>query len=187
MLWAPPVRCFSILPAVPCRISLTLSCAAVFHVLWWCRYSVCGIWGVLRNPLRPIKVTIKDTNQVYEDDMATVFVNQTQHFGKEMRAAPAAVLDDGFFDLNIMFKQTRGMLLRVFALLPTGAHTHAIPGTVERQARHVVMEPRSPGVINVDGENFKYVPHHACVWLFCVAVAVLCGCVVYAHIYSCSR
>ena len=121
------------------------------------RYDACAIWGVLRNPSRPCKVTVVDTGKVYKGSMATAFVNNTQHFGKEMRAAPNAVLDDGFFDLNIMFEQTRGSLLQVFMLLPDGAHSGNIEGTVEMQARHVVFEPEHPGVINIDGENYKCV------------------------------
>ena len=127
------------------------ACCAVRCV----RYDICAVWGVLRNPTRPIRVTIKDTGKVYQGNMATAFVNQTQHFGKELRAAPSAILDDGLFDLSLMFEQTRGALLKVFMLLPTGQHAGHISGAVEMQARHVVFEPESAGVVNVDGENFK--------------------------------
>lgn len=140
------------------------------------RYDVCAVWGVLRNPTRPIRVTIKDTGKVYEGNMATAYVNQTQHFGKELRAAPAAILDDGLFDLSLMFEQTRGALLKVFALLPTGQHAGNISGTVEMQARHVVFEPANPGVVNIDGENFKCVagcPHSAVCLPLCTCTQCL--------------
>ena len=114
-----------------------------------CSYDVCGLWGVFVNPVRPCKVTIKDTNQTFEGNMTTALVTNTQHFGKEMRVSPAAVLDDGWFDFNFIWQSRRGILLKVFALLPSGAHSNNIEGSVEMQAKHCVRCFRMLGVARV--------------------------------------
>lgn len=53
-------------------------------------------------------VTVELDDEVVEGKLLTSFVNQTQHFGKGMRACPLAQLDDGVMDAVLLKTATRG-------------------------------------------------------------------------------
>ena len=88
--------------------------------------------------------------------LVTAYITNTQYFGKNLRAAPRALLDDGLFDLLLLPSASRSLLLALFLLLPAGAFT-GVTGVRYVQASSVVLRPhRRHGVLNVDGENVEY-------------------------------
>src|SRR4051794_8630729 len=79
------------------------------------------------------------------------WVNQTQHFGKGMRASPQvftlavvaltrvkAVLDDGLLDITLIQASTRGRVLKMFNEIPVGSH-FSNPVLFNRQAKKVTL------------------------------------------------
>jgi len=121
------------------------------------RYDICAIWQVLKGNTSPMKLTMNgDSNKTVVGEFVTAFVNQTQHFGKGLRATPLAKIDDGVMDLCFMKEGTRGEQLEIFLQLPTGAH-HANPGLTFQQVREVTLTPHAKsGVLNIDGEIMRY-------------------------------
>ena len=89
------------------------------------RYDVCAIWTLLKKVFSTVKVeaTLADGARVTrEGPMLTGFANNTQFFGKGLRAAPHARLDDGLVDLVLARAGSRAEMLAVFLQLATGAH-----------------------------------------------------------------
>jgi len=123
------------------------------------RYNLCGVWGVMKNVGSELKLTVEDAQgQRHESSgvFLTAFSNITQNFGKELRAAPQAKMDDGLMDLVFIQKATRGHLLQMFQHLPKGLH-HSNPKINFFQARRAIFEPAAPkGVINIDGEILPF-------------------------------
>ena len=83
------------------------------------RYDVCALWGLLKG--RTANASVHVDGKTWQTDVGTVFVNTTQHFGKGMRAAPAAQLDDGLCDVGSI-AGSRAQSLRMFTLIKTGQH-----------------------------------------------------------------
>lgn len=84
--------------------------------------------------------------------------NQTQHFGKNLRAAPDAKIDDGLLDFFAMKANVvnRGEQLAILNQLPKGAHV-SHPGIMHRQVKGVSIHiPNGPGLFNVDGEICRH-------------------------------
>jgi diacylglycerol kinase family enzyme len=134
--------------------------AEAFRCLGPARYDVMALWGLLKGFGQKISLDILDkkgSRVQMKDSYTTVFVNSTQHFGKGMRAAPSAKLDDGLMDL-VCTKAgvaTRGDMLAVFQQVPSGAHEQN-EFIDFQQVREVTLNFGQPGVFNVDGEIAKH-------------------------------
>jgi len=117
------------------------------------RYDFCAVWGLLKGRSSDVKMYCDNT--LFGEGVSALFVNTTQHFGKGMRAAPHARLDDGKLDVgNIV--GTRGQMIRMFTLIKTGQAASLIQSC---QAATVELQmPTHQGVFNVDGEPTMH--HH---------------------------
>lgn len=78
---------------------------------WRClgpgRYDVCALWTMLKKITKGMKVfggRADDPSDSIDVDgpVVSLFINQTQYFGKGLRAAPRAKWDDGLMDLGMM-------------------------------------------------------------------------------------
>ncbi len=124
------------------------------------RYNAVAVWGLLKGFKQHVVVDVvgaDGSTMRYDDDFLTVFVNQTQHFGKGMRAAPEARVDDGLLDLTMVKAgaATRGEMLAVLQQMPDGGHL-TNPKIQIMQVRAVTFKFDNPGVFNCDGENMKH-------------------------------
>lgn len=137
------------------------------------RYDACGLWALLKNAKLTMRLEYEDADgqvTVLDRPVVTAFVSHTQYFGKGLRAAPKAALDDGFADITICTDLSRAQMLEVFAQLPLGAHGNQIyDNIIQKPVRRCVMQVRptdtaadaapdsvAEGVVNVDGEMFAY-------------------------------
>jgi diacylglycerol kinase (ATP) len=127
------------------------------------RYNLCGMWGLLKNERRAMRVeyTAADGSSAALDcPLVTAFVSHTQHFGKGLRVAPRAQLDDGLADLTLVADASRSRMLGLFAQLPLGAHTERPDAAVRQtQVRACSLAPGGGGgggVVNIDGEMFAF-------------------------------
>ena len=123
------------------------------------RYDVVAVWKIMTGIREFTKLDIVDaeghTFRV-EDEMTTVYVNTTQHFGKGKRCAPEKQSDDGLLDIYALrATATRGMLMAALLQLPTGAHVNS-PVIMHYRARKCTITLPTPGVFNVDGEVVKH-------------------------------
>ena len=88
------------------------------------RYDVCGMWGLAKGLRESVRLRYVDpAGAVVRGGgrMVTAFVMNTQFFGKGLRAAPRARVDDGLADL-LFVDTSRAELLALFNMLPSGAH-----------------------------------------------------------------
>ena len=78
-------------------------CMAAVNIDGWrgllgtARYDVCAMWGLLKGRQCAVDIVIDGTK--WQEGIGAMFVNTTQHFGKGMRAAPSAQVDDGKCDV----------------------------------------------------------------------------------------
>jgi diacylglycerol kinase family enzyme len=125
------------------------------------RYKNVATWQIMK--LFKQHVVVEYTDGEGEDhkidgQFLTIFANQTQHFGKKIRAAPFALVDDGLVDLCLVESTDdmgRGELLSALLLAEKGEHI-SNPRIVFAKARSVVLTFDHPGVWNVDGEVLKH-------------------------------
>ena len=125
--------------------------------------------AMLRHRVRTVRIIVDGI----EDEVAsisTVAVANGQYFGGGMRVAPAAVVDDGWFDVVIMGGAPKGQSLTDLKLIYTGEHTKK-PYVRVLRGQHVVVAPvaetRGQAVlIETDGEaagrlpaTFEILPH----------------------------
>lgn len=119
-------------------------------ILGTARYDVCALWGLLKGRLsKGTSISVEDESQPWSTGVSALFANSTQHFGKSMRAAPDAVLDDGLMDIGNV-KGSRGEVLRMFALIQTGAQKPLMESTNVK--RMELRTDKDEVVFNVDGE-----------------------------------
>lgn len=95
--------------------------------------------------------------QRVDDNFLTVFINQTQHYAKGLRAAPYARVDDGLMNLTFVMAtgNTRGDLLAGLNQMPDGRH-HENPKMKPALASECTLTFDSPGVFNIDGEIIRH-------------------------------
>jgi len=149
------------------------------------RYNFCAMWLLFRGVKQGLRLLIKgkgslgsspassvppsnpgghdprSSSSLVEDESSesrfvTAFITVTQHFGKGMRAAPDAKMDDGLMDLLMLEKANRAELFSMLQLIPNGSFVN-LPGVRAIQTTEVFFTPTSgAGVINVDGENVVF-------------------------------
>lgn len=134
-------------------------CMAAVNIDSWrpllgtARYDICALWGLLKGRLSNVDVVVD--GKMWSTGVGAIFVNTTQHFGKGMRAAPLARLDDGLCDVGSI-RGSRGHVLRMFSLIQTGQHFELMENVQGKQVE--LRLPTDMGVFNVDGE--VTVHHH---------------------------
>lgn len=129
------------------------------------RYNICAMWGVMKRKFKGCRLVTKDSDGNVITDMSgailTAFVNNTQHFGKGLRGAPMAKMDDGLMDFVFAppigaSTPSRGDLVQILQQLPFGSH-HQNPNVFHAQVHQCSITPvASEGIINIDGENERY-------------------------------
>ncbi len=121
------------------------------------RYNICGLWGLLKHHSENIRIEYVDNEDkkvIVEESMITAFVNHTQFFGKGLRAAPFAKMNDGLADLLFAFGTDRGKLLAIFQQLPIGAHYNN-PNITMKQIKSCQFSlPNELNCVTIDGETF---------------------------------
>ena len=136
-----------------------------FRCLGPSRYDAVAVWGVAKGGGWPCKLDFLEKKpdgstlqQTLDQNLMTAFVMCSQHFGKGLRPTPDARLDDGFMDLAYLDgAATRGEMLAIFNMLPTGAHkSGAVPGIQMKQVKTCTMDVGQPGVVNIDGECLRH-------------------------------
>lgn len=123
------------------------------------RYDVVAVWKIMTGIRELTTLDIEDKEgRLFrvQDEMTTVYVNTTQHFGKGKRCAPEKQSDDGLLDVYALkATATRGMLMAALLQLPTGAHVNS-PVIMHWRAKKCTITLPSAGVFNVDGEIVQH-------------------------------
>lgn len=125
------------------------------------RYDAVAVGQIMLDYQERVHVELEDSEgSVYklEDNYLTCFLNQTQHFGKGLRAAPFAKLNDGLMEFYAIKAgvTTRGEALAILQQLPKGAHFEH-PQLFYKQCKKIKFTfPAGPGIFNVDGENLTH-------------------------------
>ena len=118
------------------------------------RLDLCGVWNVLKG--FSAKLDFRCPSLSLSGPFVTVYLNNTQHFAPNLRAAPYAVLDDGKMDVLMLEKGSRSLLLALFVLLASGAHVGG-EGVRYLQEEKVWMRPwGGRGVMGVDGQIVEF-------------------------------
>ncbi|MGC8916859.1 MAG: diacylglycerol/lipid kinase family protein [Thermoanaerobaculum sp.] len=124
-----------------------------------------GAWAFLAATLaaareyRPVPCrVVADGEEVFVGEPLVVACANGQSFGKGMRIAPHAVLDDGFFDVvavrHVGWWKLVGKLPRVYL----GRHL-SLPQVTWRRAREIKLEPLAASPpFDVDGECYPSGP-----------------------------
>jgi diacylglycerol kinase family enzyme len=125
------------------------------------RYDAAALWGVAKGGGWPCKLQFTDAHgdkHTVDQTLMTAFVNMTQHFGKGLRPAPNARLDDGLMDLCCLEgTATRGEMLAIFQQLPLGSSVDGrTRGIHFHQVKSLRMDLGEAGVVNVDGEIMRH-------------------------------
>ena len=131
------------------------------------RYDVVATWSMFKLPRYAASVVIDGVAEP-DREYTTLFANNTQHFGKGLRATPDAYMDDGAMDVCYVEagRLPLPQLLKVFGQVPTGAH-RGNPNIAMRQAQQLRITPRWRGMgvaeqtycCNVDGEVRGFEKH----------------------------
>jgi diacylglycerol kinase (ATP) len=115
------------------------------------RATLAALW---RYSCLPVRVAA-DGAAFYEGPLFVMAVANGVAFGKGMRIAPQASIDDGLFDLVVVGEVAGLELLRRLPQVYLGKHLRARPVRHTR-AREVVLEPLAPlPVFDVDGETYR--------------------------------
>ena len=151
-------------PAVDVRYSINVvgwtadQCMGAINIEGWrsllgpARYDVCAFWGLLKG--REASIKVEADGKCVANAASTFFLNQTQHFGKKMRACPNAWWDDGLFDMEWISDKRRGEVVRIFDLIKDGRHTSLVESC---QAKSCVLHMEDDeGLFNLDGEVVRF-------------------------------
>ncbi|MBZ5588512.1 MAG: diacylglycerol kinase family lipid kinase [Acidobacteriia bacterium] len=105
----------------------------------------------------PVRVSLDD-REWYEGPLFLLAVANGTTFGKGMRVAPGARLDDGLFDVVAVGEVSGWELVVRLPQVYLGRHLHARPVRHAR-ARRVRLEPLAPlPPLDVDGETYPSGP-----------------------------
>ena len=119
------------------------------------RYDVMAVWALLRGARVRLSIAV-DGAREHSGEFVCALVNNNSFFAKELRAAPAAQLDDGLMDVLTLSAahQSAAALFALFLLLPSGRHyNHSAVRNKQCRTVKMTINDGSAAVINVDGEN----------------------------------
>ncbi|MEO9322583.1 diacylglycerol kinase family protein [Nocardioides sp. C4-1] len=103
------------------------------------------------------RVTVDDVTGEYA--AASVVVANSAYYGKGMRIAPGAVVDDGLLDVVVIEAASKPALLRSLPKVYAGAHVDLDEVTVLRGRRvEVAADARPPVPVGGDGEPLGVLP-----------------------------
>ncbi|PVG84225.1 diacylglycerol kinase [Nocardioides gansuensis] len=101
------------------------------------------------------RVSVDDTTRDYE--AATVVVANSAYYGKGMRIAPDARVDDGLLDVVVIEAASRRRLIRSLPQVYDGTHTSLPQVHVLRGAR-VELSATTQVAVGADGEQLGVLP-----------------------------
>lgn len=120
------------------------------------QYPVAGVRALLRHAPRPHRVVVD--GHLHEIDAAMVVVANSQFYGKGMKVAPDAVVDDGQLDVIVVDGVGRWRLLVKMASIYRGTHVND-PAVHTFRGREVLLSvagvPAMP--LGGDGEDLGVV------------------------------
>jgi len=110
---------------------------------------------------RPARYRVVVDGRLHEVEAATVVVANSAYYGKGMRIAPAAALDDGLLDVVMVGAASRPALLRALPSLYGGRHVERDEVRVLTGRRVAVSaEAAQPVPVGGDGEPLGVLPDH---------------------------
>lgn len=108
---------------------------------------------------RPARYRVSVDGVAAEYDAANVVVASSAYYGKGMRIAPAAVVDDGLLDVVVIEAASRPALMRSLPKVYDGSHVALPQVTVLRGKRvEVAADGRAPVPVGGDGEPLGVLP-----------------------------
>jgi diacylglycerol kinase (ATP) len=123
--------------------------------------------GIEKLPsIRPTSVRIRYDDHVLEDDIMLFFVANTNSVAGFEKLAPAASLNDGWFDLLVLKKASLPEFIRLARLALKGEHVED-KKVLYTKAKHIEVDTDEKMQLNVDGEygglmpaTFDNLTHH---------------------------
>jgi diacylglycerol kinase (ATP) len=107
--------------------------------------------------LRAKPLRIETEHGVEELDATLVAVGNTPNYGGGIPICPDARADDGLFDVTVVSKMSRAVLIRMLPTLRTGHHTDH-PAVRTFRARSVALSGENDWVGYADGERQALLP-----------------------------
>lgn len=107
--------------------------------------------------LKPTKVQIEYDGKWFEDEIMLFLVSNTNSVGGFEKIAPAARMDDGYFDLIILKKTNLAELVRIATLATRGAHLED-KNIFYTKANRIKVYTEEKMQLNIDGEYGGLLP-----------------------------
>jgi diacylglycerol kinase (ATP) len=108
---------------------------------------------------RPGRYRVTVDGSTAEYTAATVVVANSAYYGKGMKIAPAAVVDDGLLDVVVIEAASRWEMIRSLPKVYDGRHVDLPQVTVLRGKRvEIAADSRSPVPVGGDGEPLGVLP-----------------------------
>ncbi|WP_066186246.1 MULTISPECIES: diacylglycerol kinase [Gracilibacillus] len=101
--------------------------------------------------LKPIKATIEYDGHIFEDEIMLFLVSNTNSVGGFEKLAPAAQMNDGYFDLLILRKTNLAEFVRIASLATKGAHLED-DHIFYAKANRIKVHAEEKMQLNIDGE-----------------------------------
>ncbi|MGB7624482.1 MAG: diacylglycerol kinase family protein [Terriglobia bacterium] len=126
---------------------------------WWVRGRAIYPFSILQTLIsfRPRHVRICCDDQVFEGAIMFAVVANASSYGRGIRIAPMATMDDGALDVCIVKAMPKMELLRVYPKTYRGTHIDH-PGLVKLRGRDIQIESDQPLELFGDGEYLEPTP-----------------------------
>jgi diacylglycerol kinase (ATP) len=126
---------------------------------WWIRGRARYPLAILQTLIsfRPRIVRIRCDQQIFEGPIMFAVVANASSYGRGIRIAPMATLDDGTLDVCIVKAMPKLELLRVYPQTYKGTHIDH-PALVKLRGREVEIESDNPLELFGDGEYLEPTP-----------------------------
>ena len=100
----------------------------------------------------PARYRIVIDGDAHEVDAATVVVANSAYYGRGMRIAPDAVIDDGLLDVVVVGAASRRDLVRHLPMIYAGTHVD-LPEVTVLRGRRVELSASTAVPVGADGEQ----------------------------------
>lgn len=125
----------------------------------WIRGRILYPWAIMRTlaSFRPRVLRIRCDEQTFEGPVMFAVMANAASYGRGIRIAPMARLDDGFLDVCIIQAISKFELLRVYPKTYRGAHVNH-PCFMHLRGHRVNLESEQPLDLYGDGEFMEQTP-----------------------------
>lgn len=126
---------------------------------WWIRGRALYPLAIIQTltSFRPRHVRIRCDREIFEGRIMFAVVANAPSYGRGIRIAPRATLDDGMLDVCIIKAMSKLELLRVYPQTYKGTHI-GHPGLINLRGRDVEIESDTPLELFGDGEYLEPTP-----------------------------